>query len=58
MKIFSCHMPHAQSRQTVRVWGFFELFPFWKQLVFLYSNPLKLSKILSFESVALSTKTT
>ena len=25
---------------------------------FVYSNPLKLSKILSFESVALSTKTT
>ncbi|CAG5173744.1 phage protein [Streptococcus pneumoniae] len=33
MKIFSCHMPHAQSRQTLRAWGFFELFPKWKQLL-------------------------
>ncbi len=30
---FTIHAdPHTQSRQTLRVWGFFELFPFWKQL--------------------------
>lgn len=23
--------PHAQSRQTLRAWGFFWLFPKWKQ---------------------------
>ena len=24
--------PHTQSRQSLRAWGFFELFPKWKQL--------------------------
>ena len=28
---FTIHIdPHTQSRQTLRVWGFFELFPKWK----------------------------
>lgn len=33
MKIFSCHMPHAQKFADRERGAFFELFPKWKQLL-------------------------
>ena len=32
--LFSCLQPHDLGRQTSERGAFFELFPFWKQLLF------------------------